>query len=192
MIFTKIIYACQQGWKYRKSLRCFIIDPKLRINSILEHDPQVWFKEGIKGIILDFDGVLAAHSEPEPRAEVSIWLNNLYKNFGPHYIFILSNQPTEQRNNYFKKYYPGVLFLTGVKGKPYPDGIFALIKKSGLSPKELLLIDDRLLTGILAAMIAGIQARWVAKPYQDIRFYAVREKIIQGFRWAERILVSCK
>ena len=48
-----------------------------RVSSAVEISPQSLLEQGIKVLVLDFDGVLTSHGEIEPSASVQEWLNNV-------------------------------------------------------------------------------------------------------------------
>ena len=190
MIIFRILYALRQGFRYRFELRQFLHDNHKHVSSVIQFDLQQSRAQGVQGIILDFDGVLAAHAEPKPREEVCLWLNQCIEIFSSQRVFILSNKPTPTREQYFLKEYPGVRFIIANRKKPYPDGINKIVQQSGLEPQALLLLDDRLGTGILATLISGIRGCLVTQPYQNFQHRPIRESFFQGLRWLDRKLVS--
>ena len=147
-------------------------------------------QQGIKVLVLDFDGVLGAHAEPEVQQEVKLWLEQVNQSFGAENIFILSNKPTTERSRYFSEHFPGINFITAQRKKPYPDGIQAIIQRTGLDSKYLLVVDDRLLTGVLAGVISNVQARWITKPYQNFNKRPIREVFFHILRKLEKYVWS--
>ena len=139
---------------------------------------------------MDFDGVLAAHGKLELNEEVKIWLDSFANEFGQENIFILSNKPTQVRLEYFKKYYPQIRFISGVAKKPYPDGLKKLIEIADCEPKTVALVDDRLLTGCLACIIADCYPILITKPYVDYDSYNTSEKFFAFLRkWEQKFFL---
>ncbi|MCP4701853.1 MAG: hypothetical protein GY862_34080 [Gammaproteobacteria bacterium] len=145
--------------------------------------------QGISVLVLDFDGVLAAHGEEIPCPEAAEWLATCVDFFGARRVFILTNKPMPARTRYFNEHYAGVRCVTGVKKKPYPDGLEKIIAISGVRPEAVMLLDDRLLTGVLAGCIAGIQVTYVNEPYISLSGRPVTETFFQLLRMTERMLV---
>lgn len=142
--------------------------------------------QGIKIIVLDFDGVLAAHGETLPHLEAEQWLINCITTFGKEQVFILSNNPFQARQDYIEKL--GIKFITCAKKKPYPDGLKMIIEQFACHTKELLLIDDRLLTGILATCLAQTRAILITQPYQNRSKRPITERFFSFLRWIEQQL----
>lgn len=158
-----------------------IID--LNINKLINLDVRI--------LVLDFDGVLNSHGEAYPHSEVIVWLKDLQSVLGPENIFILSNKPSGARIQFFATHFPGIRFIQGVRKKPYPDGLEAVFKLKELSSKQILqvaLVDDRLLTGMLATCIAGCQGIYIQKPYIQFNKRPIVEFFFQLLRKMERLL----
>jgi hypothetical protein len=175
-------------FKYKKMLR------SLKYNNCLESvvnlTPEFLNQQQIKYLALDFDGVLASHSKPEILREVKQWLDSFVTKFDEGNIFILSNKPTQERLEHFKKYFPKIRFISGVAKKPYPDGLNKIINMIGCQPQEIALVDDRLLTGCLACFIAGCYPILITKPYVDRDNYTKEERFFSFLRyWEQKIFL---
>ncbi len=152
----------------------------------IQIDPQQLKQQGIKTLVLDFDGVLAPHGDLQPLVALHQWLRRCIEVFGTQNIFILSNKPTPQRIAYCKQHYADIRFIVAVKKKPYPDGLEQIIKLTDRSPTEIMLIDDRLLTGVLAACITKVQIIYIAHPYTSIKQRPIAELFFMSLRSLER------
>jgi uncharacterized protein len=152
----RFIYTIGQAWKYRHQIRA-MRTPQLQVQSVTEVTPARLELLGVRYLALDFDGVLAPHGDEVPTAEVAVWLREMVAYLGAESVFILSNKPTAERAAYFTEHFAGVCFIGGVRKKPYPDGLQKIQQLLGCMPDQLALVDDRLLTGCLACMIAGSQ-----------------------------------
>lgn len=149
----------------------------------------------ISVLALDFDGVLNSHGEAYPRADVMLWLEQMQTELGAENIFILSNKPSEIRLQFFAKHFPGIRFIKGVRKKPYPDGLEMIFKLQGVSlekRQQVALIDDRLLTGMLATCIASCQGLYIQSPYTQFKERPVAEAFFQSLRWAERWVLGMR
>lgn len=185
-MLSRIIYSIQICWKFRTQLCQYYRDPKLQLVSILQLTSNDLQTAGVKGLILDFDGVLAAHAEPQPRPEV---VQKLLE-FAAFPMFVLSNKPLPSRIEFFAQHFPQTKFIVAPRKKPYPDGVQEIIRLSNLQPQQLMLLDDRLAIGMVLAISTGIQARWITHPYINLARRPVREMGFILLRAIERL--ACK
>jgi Predicted hydrolase of the HAD superfamily len=146
-------------------------------------------RKGVSVIALDFDGVLAPHGDDLPLPEMSIWIDQCVRQFGAERVFILTNGPSRARMDYFDARFPGIRFVYGVRKKPYPDGLYEILRFTQVQPEALMLVDDRLLTGALAACLAGAQITYVASPYARISQRPVQEVCFMTLRGLERSMI---
>ncbi len=144
---------------------------------------------GITALALDFDGVLAHHGAPVPIPEAIVWMKRCEAVFGGGKIFILSNKPTEGRRRWFAEHFPAMRFISGVRKKPYPDGLNKTGELAGVPLSSILMVDDRLLTGCLAAIVAGARPCYIRKPYVSFNHRPVAELFFQLLRAGERLFV---
>lgn len=184
--YTHILAGFTLGFRHRRELARILREtPPTR--AILDIDPLALKAEGITSLALDFDGVLAPHGFPAPLHEVQEWLTRSLSVFGAGKIFILSNKPTEARNAWFAEHMPEIGFISGVRKKPYPDGL----KKTGELAKvplpSILMVDDRLLTGCLAAINAGARPFYIRRPYISYRQRPLTEMFFMLLRAVERL-----
>lgn len=189
-MILRTFYAIINAYRYRKHMREFLNNPQLQIKNITALTPAHLQQLNIEALALDFDGVLAAHGEPEPRPEVITWLQNFVKAYAPHQIFILSNKPTPIRAEYFAQNFPNINFVIAKRKKPYPDGMQQIIAAAGVPASKVLLVDDRLGTGILVTCITGSQALWVTEPYVNLKARPITESGFIILRCLEKFLLS--
>lgn len=181
----RIFYALRLCWHYRKQLHEYAINPALQLPTLLRLTREQLEKGGVQALILDYDGVLASHAEPQPYPETITWLKKL----GNFPIFILSNKPSAERQIFFQQQFPGIRFIVAKRKKPYPDGVKEIIDLANLAPSQIMLIDDRLATGIVLAISMGLQARLISNPYRDFSKRPVREGCFVLLRMLERTLL---
>ncbi len=144
---------------------------------------------GITVLVLDFDGVLSPYAAVAPLPHVQKWLHQLLKNWSGQ-IFILSNKPFAEREAFMKKEFPSIHFVSGVAKKPFPEGLKKIMALSKALPQAVLMVDDRLLTGILAACIAGTKGLLITHPLRQIRGgKTLHELFFSTLRWIDAIWV---
>jgi len=159
------------------------------IKNILQIEPRA-IKTYFDVVILDYDGVLAAHASPVVHPKVKAWLQQLLQVFPPERVYILSNKPTWQRAEYIEKTFTGLNFISGVAKKPYPAGILQILQQNDNVAERVLIVDDRLLTGCLAGVIAGVQPWLIMQPWVDFTKRPVRESFFLSLRFIERIILG--
>ncbi|QIV95153.1 YqeG family HAD IIIA-type phosphatase [Allofrancisella frigidaquae] len=185
-MFKRSIYTFNKMLKHKKELKNIRKDHALE--SVIQLESTFLKQKGIKYLALDFDGVLASHGKPKIYPEVKTWLDNFALKFGEEKIFILSNKPTNQRLEYFRKNYPQIRFISDVAKKPYPEGLLKIQSLLNCDMKEIALVDDRLLTGCLACIIVGSYPILITKPYVDRQNYSKEEKFFNFLRYWEQKL----
>ncbi len=146
-------------------------------------------KQGVQALALDFDGVLAPHGADQPLPEVVDWLGRAVAVFGAERIFILSNRPFGPRLDWFSKQYPGLRFVSNVRKKPYPDGLIKTGELASVPLSSILMVDDRLLTGCLSALLAGARPYYVRSPYVSFYSNLCKELFFKLLRSGERLFV---
>ena len=176
------------GFRFRRQLGRLLRETP-RDRSILVLDPASLRLEGISALALDFDGVLAHHGAPCPIPEAIEWLKRCEAVFGGERIFILSNKPTEGRRLWFSEHFSAFRFISGVRKKPYPDGLEKTAELAGVPLPSILMVDDRLLTGCLAALVAGARPCYIRSPYYSFRHRPLAELFFMTLRKIERVLL---
>ena len=163
------------------------------IEQIICLDLNKLKQENILALILDFDGVLAPQGDIYPLPEVIEWLEKAILVFGEKRIFILSNKPLLSRKNFFDKYFNNQITFVTAKPKPDPEGIMIIFNNLQVSAciekSQILLIDDRLATGILAAKIFGIASCLIKQPYVNLKKRFFEELFFMLIRKIERLIV---
>ncbi|NTW99936.1 MAG: hypothetical protein HGB35_08435 [Geobacteraceae bacterium] len=156
---------------------------------MLQLAPESFKSSGITALAVDFDGVLAGHGFPEPLPEAVAWLERCETVFGGSRIFILSNKPTDGRRQWFAEHFPSVRFVSGVRKKPYPDGLNKTGELAGVPLSSIMMIDDRLLTGCLAALVAGARPCYIRHPYISFNHRPFSELFFWFLRAGERMFM---
>lgn len=184
----RFFFTLKAGFKARRKLR-EIRQKQYQINRVTDITPDFLNRRNIHCLVIDFDGVLASHGAVLPDKSSENWLNNLSQNFPKSRIFILSNKPTGVRAAYFKKHFPNIQFISGVRKKPYPDGLLKIQEITGFKAYEIALVDDRILTGCLACILAGSYPILVTSPSIKFSKKPIQECFFAGLRAIERWLL---
>ena len=187
--YSHVLSGFSLGFRHRRAL-WQVLQTTPKSSSVLTLDPQQLKSSGIAALALDFDGVLAHHGAPAPLPEAVAWLKQCQDVFGGEMIFILSNKPTLGRKAWFQEHFPDFRFISGVRKKPYPDGLNKTGELAGVSPGSILMVDDRLLTGCLAAINANVRPCYIRQPYVSYRYRPVAELFFMLLRSGERVLIT--
>ncbi len=188
IVEAHILAGFSLGFRYRREL-AHVLRETSEECGILTLDPAVLKADGISALALDFDGVLAPHGFDAPLPETVAWLSSCVEIFGGDRIFILSNKPTEVRRAWFAEHYPDIRFISGVRKKPFPDGLLKVVELAGIPLAAVLMVDDRLMTGCLAAINAGARPCYVRRPYSSFHHRPFTEMFFSLLRSGERLLV---
>lgn len=176
---SRILYSLYNSIKYRKDLLDVINKNSLVSVFQINNTSQSAI------LALDFDGVLAPHGYGEPVDATLHWLKEIIANGRYKRVYIYSNKPTEARRSFFAELSPEIRFVSNQTKKPYPDGLKHIAEMEGASLSDIVMVDDRLLTGILAAIIAGTSKILISHPLKDYRFNAVSEIFFTILRFSE-------
>jgi len=185
---SHILAGFPLGLQYRRQLRR-ILDETPVSTCILSLDLDALKSSGITALALDFDGVLAHHGAPAPRPEAIEWMKHCESIFGGERIFILSNKPTEGRRQWFAEHFPAMRFISGVRKKPFPDGLNKTGELADAPLSQILMVDDRLLTGCLAALVSGARPCYIRRPYISLDHRPLAELFFCLLRAGERLFV---
>lgn len=188
-ILSRFIYTIKKAFTYRNSLRCYLDKPDLQVSKVEDITLAYLKQNGIKVIVLDYDGVLSAHGQNDIVPLARSWLKKMLVSF-PGRIYFLSNGIYKERIAYCQQEYPEVKFVIGDKKKPYPDGLEFIQQDSSTQKSEICMVDDRLLMGILAACIFGCKALWVTAPIVDKKSHFWVESLFQYIRMVDKIFIS--
>ncbi|MBI5484269.1 MAG: hypothetical protein HY888_07405 [Deltaproteobacteria bacterium] len=187
--FGHIWSGFSHGFHHRTELRR-LLDNTLTNSCILDLAPEALLTSGVAALALDFDGVLSHHGAPAPLPETVVWMKRCESVFGGGRIFILSNKPTDVRKQWFAEHFPEIRFISGVRKKPFPDGLTKTGELSGVPLSHILMVDDRLLTGCLAALVADARPCYIRRPYVSYRHRPFAEMFFSILRLFERCYIK--
>jgi uncharacterized protein len=185
-MLNRVIFSLREAANHRSAL-CRIASSGH--GESLPDVTSAGFPENIKVIALDFDGVLGPHGYPRPTVDLEQWFAKVRACGQISRVYIYSNKPTQARKHYFETYLPEICFLSGIRKKPFPDGIKRIAELEGVPPEAVLMVDDRLLTGMLAAILAGAQGFYVTRPVTDFGYRPVHEAVFGLLRVVEKLMV---
>lgn len=183
----RFCFAVKEGWRHRKMLKSFLSDRSLQIHQLDEITSGRLDQEEIAILALDFDGVLAGHDADQPLPAVVTWLQQLCQNVGEQRIVLLTNKPKAARLAYFAKHFPLIHIVQDVRKKPYPDGLKEIIAYKNVPAHRVVLLDDRLLTGMLATCLAHCRGWYFRYPYRRFWHAPLRETWFSCLRGFERL-----
>ena len=189
MSIGRLVFALCTGWRKRQELQLCALSPLHHIVTLPDLQPEHLQALGADFLVLDFDGVMASHDESLPAPAVETWLNNFLKHWPENRVAILTNKPYAIRKEFFKIHFPNICFIQGVAKKPYPEGLIQLAVLWHISPERMVLVDDRWLTGGLAALLAGAQFLYIEKPYTNFIKRPFKEGFFMFLRWIERRMI---
>lgn len=177
------------GFRHRRAL-ADLLESTPENCSILTLQPEKLKQSGIQALALDFDGVLSPHGFQIPLPEAEKWLRDCVAVFGEEKISILSNKPTKERSDWFGKNFSQLRFISGVRKKPYPDGLQKIAEHAAVPINSVLMVDDRLLTGCLAAVNAGARPCYIRNPYISFSHRPFAEIFFKTLRSIDRIFIK--
>lgn len=141
-------------------------EPEFLVDRVENIDP-FRIPDKIKAIASDVDGVLTFYHHWWLNGQVNSWLNDIHDD--GRFIFLVTNSYGKraiQLSSIFKDspieliVTPETVSQPGEKAtkhrKPHPDMLDFVLENYQLDPEELLMLDDQLSAGILAANRANV------------------------------------
>lgn len=185
----EVIFGFKQAYTRRRELNKIVRNTAVG-NNIYTINLLKYKQEGILALALDFDGVLANHGADFPLPDATAWLTAAAVIFGENRLFILSNKPTETRRIWFAHHFPNIRFISGVPKKPQPHGLKKIGELAQIPLSSILMVDDRLLTGCLAALNAGSTPCWINQPTVSFKTRPFAESFFTILRRTEQIILK--
>ena len=190
-MLSRIGFSVKKAWQYRAALKKIAQHREYQVRGFLDFSPEAFQQAGGKILVLDYDGVLAPHGKERLSQEILNKIKQCRAVLGEECVFLLTNRLTLARCVYFKTHFFSMRLIEARK-KPYPDGLEKIMALTQTTPHELLLIDDRLLTGVLASVIVGCQVRWVRSAMMDFQHNFLAESFFCCLRTVEaKIFNAC-
>jgi predicted HAD superfamily phosphohydrolase YqeG len=132
------------------------------IDGLASDGAETHWAAAAEVIVFDFDGVLAPHGSSALDAETVAQLTALNA-IGPHKLILLSNRADAPRDRDMENKCRFIGIVTAAK-KPSPAGLVAIQATTQSPMNKICLVDDRLLTGGLAAYLAGANFVYFTPP----------------------------
>lgn len=132
------------------------LTPDYAFSGIEYLTPSFFQEKGIKAVFLDIDNTLVPPLTPCPDEKCDKFISSLI-NSGIKVCLVSNNKA--KRVNAFNTY--GV-YSSHRSAKPFPFAYLKLIKKLGLSKKEVAAVGDQLFSDIWGASSIGILTVYVA------------------------------
>ncbi len=163
-----------------KSLSHYLI-PDLICEEVYDIPFSNFLKKGVKAVVFDIDNTLVPYDVAVPTEKVTSLLTSL-KEMGLSIAFVSNNTP--ERVETFNESLG--FFAVPDSHKPLKRALGPVLSQFGISPQELLLVGDQLLTDVLCARVNRAHVvsvspikkvetrffrfkRWIEKPF--IRAY---------------------
>ena len=152
---------------YRNMFKRFI--PFAHSQSIYEIEPEFYIRNHVKVLFMDLDNTLDSYKAREPQQRTIDYVNTLKeKGITP---VIISNNKAKRVSGYANLL--GIEFLSSAM-KPFPKRLRNEIARRGLTPEDVMLVGDQMMTDVLAAKGAKIRV-------------VLTEKIVKEDQWTTHI-----
>ena len=183
---SHLLYGLVAGHRQRRALGQ--LQKQAAKGSTADVDLVALKQTGVKALVFDFDGVLGPHGASQPVAMGQKALTEAQQIFGAGHVYILSNNPTSARRSWFSENFPQLIFIDGVRKKPYPDGLLKIAVLGNYQTNQIALLDDRLLTGGLACLDCGARFIYISRPCADYSAHPFKELFFATLRNFEALL----
>lgn len=156
-----------------------LLIPDQRLNDIFEIDPEYLHSLGIKGIITDMDNTLVPWSDRTVYPKLSAWFADLKeRGFA---LFIVSNNSKDRGIQLARELdIPAIWYAV----KPRRKAFRKALAQMNLSPAEVAVVGDQVLTDVLGGKRLGLHTILVT-PISEKEF--IWTKLT---RMLERLLVG--
>ena len=183
---NRFFYIFRMLIKKRVCLKAVLSNSDNFVHCIRELSCHYLMQYRIKLLVLDFDGVLSSHGKTRLTGSVSLWLTQLSNDFPLKQICIHSNNLFDSRIQYLENAFPDIEIIYFTQKKPYPHDLLNIVQRRKLKPQDILVVDDRLTSGILCACLIGARGLLITKPFIDYRAATIKEFFFTFVRFIER------
>ena len=125
--------------------------PSYIFPKVTDISPCFLQQHHIRLLLMDFDNTLLPYTQNQPDNALLFWIKQMQSE--GIVLCIVSNSHKSRVPDFCSDY--GISCVTHA-AKPSTKGIFAAIKKHGISPRETALVGDQIYTDVLGANRAGI------------------------------------
>ena len=187
-ILGRIYFTIVKGFEQSHSLYKILADSSELSTTEISIDTLK--NTGASIVVLDYDGVLAPHGVNELGRDIIDWMILILTEFGESNVCILTNKPKTSRCDYLHTIFPNIRFITGIKKKPFPHGLMTIKYLADCKLSDIVLLDDRLLTGGLATCTADTKFVYIKKPLISLAHNFIAEVFFIVLRSLERLFVN--
>jgi uncharacterized protein len=129
-----------------------LLNPDLRVESVLALDPPRLRALDIASLLLDVDCTLKRYSEPEPPPPARAWLETLRtEGFG---MCLVSNGRSARLKNMAEAL---ALPLVTKAMKPFPYACRSAMRRLGFDARSTAIVGDQIFADVMAGRLAGIR-----------------------------------
>ncbi len=125
--------------------------PKLVAEALPDLMPELFFRRGIRLVMLDFDNTIVPYTTDIPEERMLAWLEKM-KQSGLQ-LCVVSNSKRPRVKLFCERY--GLDCITHAK-KPFSKGIQRCLEKYGEDAGNAALVGDQIFTDVLGANSAGV------------------------------------
>lgn len=130
-----------------------IFRPTGTLRRLVALTPEMLRTLGVRGVVLDVDNTMAAHSDQTPFPGVTDWIRRM-QDAGIRLVVV--------SNNYKKRVAPFAERLSlpyiSFALKPSPFGYLRAKRKMGLKARECAAVGDQIFTDIVGANLCGMRS----------------------------------
>lgn len=165
----------------------FIRDRSWAAASLLDISASSLSQQSIQGLVIDFDGVLAAADYIDLSPEINTWMTQMLA-AGMRLAIHSNNNAYKEtlRKYYMAIQHPDVLWMPTHPKKPSPITLRTVSQQWSCPLDQILMIDDRLWTGGRAAYQAQTKFIYIDRPEVNYQQNFWKEWACYGIRFVER------
>lgn len=168
----------QSGTFAREGARFRAFTPAHAVNVLTDLDLDDLYAQGKRIILLDVDNTIVHHNADEATPEIGAWIAKA-RTLGFDMCIISNTNRVERLATIANSV--GVETVRG-RMKPSRAMFDMALAKFNRRPEEALMVGDQLMTDVLGANRAGIDAVWVAKMPGSHEFIGTRvNRIVERF-----------
>lgn len=130
-----------------------LLTPNYIFTCVEDIDLAAWWQAGLRGIILDVDDTLTRKNSPHVAEPVLLWLQQAQT---------LGFQCLIVSNNHYPTHIEEIASRLGIAAiararKPRAAGFNWALQQMNLTPQQVVVVGDRMLTDILGGAFYGLQ-----------------------------------
>ncbi len=154
-----------------------LLIPDLICKTVTDIPFETFFEQGVQVVVFDIDNTLVSYETPLPTQQIRTLLESLVKR-GIRVALVSNNSP--ERVETFNRELG--YFAVPDSHKPLKRALKPVFTHFKVTPKQVLLVGDQLLTDVLAARLWGAFAVTVS-PIQPVenRFFRFKRQLEKPF-----------